>query len=73
MTRSAAKRANGNARSIVVGIPLKNADRWRDEHGTFDEICSRSIARNHNLDVTAEINWTLAAEILNRQTAVEWL
>jgi post-segregation antitoxin (ccd killing protein) len=73
MTRSAAKRANGNARAIVAGISSRKADRWRDENGTFDEISSRSLARNHNLDVTAEINWTLAAEILNRQTAVEWL
>jgi hypothetical protein len=73
MTRSSAKRANGNALAVVNTIPPAKADQWRDEYGAFDEIGVRALARTIRLEVDREINWAFAAEILNRQTAVEWL
>ena len=73
MTRSAAKRMNGNASAIAGRISPVQAERWRDDFGAFDEAGVRALARKQGLDLTPEINWTFAAEILNRQTAVEWL
>ena len=72
MTRSASKRLNRNARSLATRIEPKFVDRWRNDHGSFDEGSSRALARSRGLDLSAEINWTLAAEIFNRLTAVEW-
>jgi hypothetical protein len=73
MTRSSAKRSNGNALAIVNAISPAKADQWRDDNGAFDEVTTRALARTSNLEVEREINWAFAAEILNRQTAVEWL
>jgi hypothetical protein len=73
MTRSAAKRANGNALSVVNAIPSTKADQWRDDNGAFDEVTTRALARTNGVAVDRETNWAFAAEILNRQTAVEWL
>jgi len=68
MTRSARDRATRNARA--VGRWASRADiapivaRGRQRNGAFDADSARRLAAG--FDFAGEVNWTYAAELLNR-------
>jgi len=77
-TRSAAKRANANARYIArrAAHPRSNAVRWIwdwDEDGAFTEVSARVFALHkttYPIDVerAGDVNWSLVSELMNRVT-----
>jgi hypothetical protein len=76
MTRSSARRQNGNARMIVAMVAVYDAYWWTTTQGAFDADSARRFMPNASfrlfMDQPVEVNWPLAAELLNRK-ARTWL
>ena len=71
MTRSSANRHKRNARALVAAIPRHLIARDHRQNGAFYEDSARrfvSAMPSERLDAERldEVNWRLAAELLNR-------
>lgn len=78
MTRSSARRANRNARKVAAAIHPDTIITQRSINGAFEPADVRRIVFEHvrthtNLrrETLEEVNWELAAEIMNRISRIE--
>lgn len=75
-TRSAAKRANANARYVAkrAANPKSNATKWVRKEGPFSPISARVFALHKTTypvdpERCEEGSWSLCAELMNRLIA----